>query len=72
MTVTGVGASYRPLGICRLCGSNDLSPLIDFGDVPLGNNLQDSDEKASSAAAYPLQLNRCGDCGYFQPGHAVD
>ena len=22
--------------------------------------------------AYPLQLNRCGDCGHFQLGHAVD
>lgn len=72
MTDERLDAGHRPVDSCRLCGANHLSPLIDFGDVPLGNNLQDTVDKAMSAAAYPLQLNRCGDCGHFQLGHAVE
>jgi SAM-dependent methyltransferase len=72
MTKEQSDAGYRPVDACRLCGSEHLSLLIDFGDVPLGNNLQDIPGTALSAAAYPLQLNRCSECGHFQLGHAVD
>ena len=29
---------------CRLCSSNNLKKFIDFGYVPLGNNLQETAE----------------------------
>lgn len=62
---------YRPIERCRLCGGGELVRHIDFGDVPLGNNLQEDQAAARSAAAYPLLLNRCSTCSHFQLGHAV-
>jgi SAM-dependent methyltransferase len=63
--------AVRAIAACRLCGARDLQRHVDFGDVPLGNNLQESQAAARAAAAYPLVLNRCGGCGHFQLGHAV-
>lgn len=62
----------RRIAACRLCQSMDLSEQVDFGAVALGNNLQETAEAARAAAAYPLNLNRCGDCGHYQLGWAVD
>ena len=56
---------------CRLCGGGDLEAYLDFGDVPLGNNLQESAAAAAAAEAYPLDVHRCQGCGHFQLGHAV-
>ena len=61
----------RTIATCRLCGASSLQRYVEFGDVPLGNNLQESQEAARRAAAYPLALNRCDQCGHFQLGHAV-
>lgn len=63
--------AVRPITNCRLCGSPDLQPYIDFGAVPLGNNLQETPEAARAAASYPLELHRCRACSHFQLGHAV-
>jgi SAM-dependent methyltransferase len=63
--------SVRAIAECRLCGAGDLRRYVDFGKVPLGNNLQLSAEEARKAESYPLDLNRCGVCGHFQLGHAV-
>ena len=54
-----------------MCAGEALSRQVDFGEVPLGNNLQESAEAASAADSYPLVLNRCRACGHFQLGHAV-
>ncbi len=56
---------------CRLCGSSDLARFIDFGQVPLGNNLQLTSKKAKEVAAYKLDVMRCHHCSHFQLGHAV-
>lgn len=63
--------AIRRIAACRLCGGKQLNPYIDFGQVPLGNNLQETAKAARSAKAYPLVLERCGSCGHFQLGHAV-
>ena len=63
--------AVRAIGACRLCGGAALQRQVDFGSVALGNNLQLSADEARQAAAYPLELNRCGTCGHFQLGHAV-
>jgi SAM-dependent methyltransferase len=63
--------AVRAIAACRLCDSPDLQLQIDFGRVPLGNNLQPTAEAARAAASYPLELNRCAACGHFQLGHAV-
>jgi SAM-dependent methyltransferase len=64
-------AQARGIFACRLCAAGDLHEIIDFGAVPLGNNLQQTQAAARAAARYPLKLNRCGRCGHFQLGHAV-
>ncbi len=64
-------AQARRIFACRLCAATDLREIIDFGAVPLGNNLQQTQSAACAAARYPLELNRCGQCRHFQLGHAV-
>ena len=61
-------AQARRISACRLCTAMDLHQIIDFGAVPLGNNLQQTQSAARAAARYPLELNRCGQCGHFQLG----
>jgi 2-polyprenyl-3-methyl-5-hydroxy-6-metoxy-1,4-benzoquinol methylase len=63
--------SIRALKECRLCGSADLGNFIDFGEVPLGNNLQLNSQQAKEVDAYRLDVIRCHECGHFQLGHAV-
>lgn len=63
--------AVRAITACRLCGSRHLQPYVDFGNVPLGNNLQETQEAALAAASYPLDVSRCGACGHLQLGHAV-
>src|ERR1035437_3646007 len=65
-------AAVRKVVACRLCGGADLHEFVDFGSVPLGNNLQTSVEAARAAESYPLNLMRCSACGHFQLGYAVD
>lgn len=65
-------AGVRKIVACRLCGGKDLRECLDFGAVPLGNNLQTEVEAARAAEAYPLNLMRCSSCGHFQLGYAVD
>jgi SAM-dependent methyltransferase len=63
--------AVRIIDACRLCGARDLQLQIDFGRVPLGNNLQHTEAEALEAESYPLALNRCLQCWHFQLGHAV-
>jgi SAM-dependent methyltransferase len=65
-------ARFRRIVTCRLCGSSDVGECVDFGNVPLGNNLQAKIQDALAAEMYPLDLTRCGSCGHFQLGYAVD
>lgn len=65
-------AAVRPITNCRLCGGPELEPCIDFGAVPLGNNLQETANAARAAEEYPLELRRCAACSHFQLGHAVE
>jgi SAM-dependent methyltransferase len=64
-------AGTRSIAACRLCAATNLQEIIDFGEVPLGNNLQETNSAARAAARYPLDLYRCAKCGHFQLGHAV-
>lgn len=64
-------SAVRKISACRLCEAPDLDPIVDFGAVALGNNLQETAEAARAAEVYPLVLNRCGGCGHFQLADAV-
>jgi 2-polyprenyl-3-methyl-5-hydroxy-6-metoxy-1,4-benzoquinol methylase len=63
--------SIRALKECRLCGSLDLARFIDFGQVPLGNNLQLTAQQAKEVETYKLDVMRCNQCSHFQLGHGV-
>lgn len=67
-----MNAAFRKITACRLCGETELREYIDFGSVALGNNLQTDRDSARAAQSYPLNLERCGACGHFQLGYAVD
>ena len=51
---------------CRLCRSNNLKKFIDFGCVPLGNNLQETSYFSKEVDSYTLKVMRCDDCQHFQ------
>jgi len=65
-------SAFKAIDACRLCGCAQLDEYMDFGSVPLGNNLQSRREAALAADSYPLNLMRCTDCGHFQLGVSVD
>ena len=67
-----VDRSFRLLRSCRLCGSGRLDFILDFGRVPLGNNLLGSKWEAARAEKYPLGMNHCLDCGHFQLSTSVN
>ena len=41
--------SSKKFSKCRLCDSEDLEIIFDFGKIPLGNNLQSNLKSALSA-----------------------
>ena len=51
---------------CRLCSSKKLKIFIEFGCVPLGNNLQEKKEFSKNVETYNLKVMRCDDCHHFQ------
>ena len=55
-------SEYSCINQCRLCESNQLIKIIDFGSVPLGNNLQKSIELSKSVSSYDLVVMNCKNC----------
>ena len=51
---------------CRICGSEKLENVIDFGELSLTGVFLDNGSDVKQA---PLHFNRCGDCGLVQLGH---
>jgi hypothetical protein len=50
---------------CQLCGSGNLSLLLDMGDQPLS-------ERHDDPRTFPLRLIECGRCTLVQLDHIVD
>ena len=63
--------SNKEISKCRLCHSEDLEINFDFGEIPLGNNLQSNLKAALSAKTYPLQVLKCQECCHFQLSFSV-
>lgn len=64
--------SDKIINECRLCLSNKLTDIIDFGNLALGNNLHKSVKEAKKAKTYPLKLNKCLECNHFQLSFSVN
>jgi 2-polyprenyl-3-methyl-5-hydroxy-6-metoxy-1,4-benzoquinol methylase len=61
----------NPNNFCRLCSDSHLKEVFDFGEVPLGNNLQHSSIDALHVDQFRLNVMRCQECGHFQLGYSV-
>ena len=51
---------------CRLCNKKKLVKVINFGKIPLGNNLLAKKSLSIKAKKYPLILKNCQNCNHFQ------
>ena len=59
---------YKQISKCRICGSTDLTEVLDLGMQPWGNDFR---EMPGEAKKYPLQTVFCNDCSTFQVKHNV-
>ena len=57
---------------CRLCNKKKLVKVINFGKIPLGNNLLDKYITSIKASKYPLILKNCQNCNHFQLNYSVN
>lgn len=62
----------KSIKACRLCGSKKIINVINFGEVPLGNNLVSKKNLSLKVKKYPLILNCCKNCNHFQLSYSVN
>jgi SAM-dependent methyltransferase len=62
--------NYKLHTRCRVCDSEHLIKYIDLGELPLSNNLCNS--QAEDAERYPLEVLLCTNCGLSQLSIVVD
>lgn len=58
--------TYRTLTACRICGSTDLTSVVDLGAMPLANAFVSPDRAGYPEPRYPLEAIRCGRCSLMQ------
>src|SRR3989338_6749760 len=56
---------------CRLCKSQKLHQFLDLGYSSLADSFLDSSQLTKSEIFYPLAVNFCKDCGFFQLSYVV-
>jgi len=56
---------------CRLCLSSNLYPFLDLGHSALSDNFLNLSQLKESEIFYPLAVNFCRDCGFFQLSYVV-
>ena len=61
----------KKINKCRLCGSSKFIKIINFGKVPLGNNLTYSKKSSYNAEVFELCLIKCNSCKHFQLNYEV-
>lgn len=64
--------SYKDHANCRICNSDKLVKYLDLGQLPLPNNLFESEEDALNCNRYPLEVMFCENCGLSQLSVVVD
>jgi SAM-dependent methyltransferase len=61
---------FTPSTACRICGSTELTKVLDLGQQPLANSFLSSPEQ--DEAVYPLELMLCAACIHLQLSIVVD
>lgn len=54
------------MGICRLCRSNESTPVIDLGLIPIAHQFSDTQTESLARKKYPMSLEVCPQCGMAQ------
>lgn len=65
-------ATSRALETCQVCGSRRKEPVVFLGYIPPVNTMPEIGSVPVEQPAYPLELQRCRDCGLVQIGLEVD
>lgn len=65
-------ASFKEHKNCRVCGSEDLTMYMDYGMMPLPNNLEITTTQAKAKQRFPLQVLFCEECNLSQLSIVVD
>ena len=63
---------YKTVSVCRLCDSSKVKQVLDFGLVPLANNLRIKEDLDKEEFRAPLRVFVCLDCGSCQLYDEVD
>ena len=58
--------------VCRLCKSNNLEKVLDFGSTPPANSFLRRSQLKNKEDFFPLVVNFCTNCGQLQLSHAVN
>ena len=56
---------------CRLCGSKDISTVLDIGETALANSYLTKNQLKGPEFKAPLEVFLCGGCGSVQLKHTV-
>jgi SAM-dependent methyltransferase len=64
--------NYKRITKCRLCNSKKLKKIYNFGNIPIGNNLQKTRLQSINCQKYPLSLIQCNKCEHFQLSVSVN
>jgi SAM-dependent methyltransferase len=52
--------------VCRICGNNNLVPLLSLGSLPLANGLLTAEQLAVPEPRFPLDVVLCPSCSLVQ------
>ena len=64
--------NYKKIHCCRMCNSNRIRKIFNFGLIPIGNDLQKNYLKSLKCKKYPLKLMNCIHCNHFQLSVSVN
>ena len=61
-----IPSNFKNILQCRLCKNKRIESFLNFGSIPLGNNLQTSSNLAQKVESYDLKVMNCKNCNHFQ------
>ncbi len=67
-----ISNNYKHKDNCRICGSKNLSKVLELGPMPLANKFLNSKDIISPEHFYPLDIHFCNSCGLTQLTTIVD
>ncbi len=62
----------RRHSFCRLCHSDSVSDILDFGESPLANSYLQKEDIERAEFTAPLAVMQCNDCGSAQLRYSVE